>query len=231
MFVWNNGAMKILVVEDDPGISRLVRRALEQAGYTVDTAVDGKSGLDMAQNDNYSLLILDIMLPGVDGWNIVDELRSDGSRVPIMMVTARDMVEDRVKGLDLGADDYLPKPFEISELLARVRALLRRDRVHRSRIIKVADLVVDTAQRRVTRAGVEVGLSHREYELLEALAANESKVLTREVIQERIWMDEDSSSNTVDVYINMLRKKIDNGHDVKLIQTVRGAGYTLRLVD
>jgi len=231
MFVWNNGAMKILVVEDDPGISRLVRRALEQAGYTVDTAVDGKSGLDMAQNDNYSLLILDIMLPGVDGWNIVDELRSDGSRVPIMMVTARDMVEDRVKGLDLGADDYLPKPFEISELLARVRALLRRDRVHRSRIIKVADLVVDTAQRRVTRAGVEIGLSHREYELLEALAANESKVLTREVIQERIWMDEDSSSNTVDVYINMLRKKIDNGHDVKLIQTVRGAGYTLRLVD
>jgi len=223
--------MKILVVEDDPGISRLMRRALEQAGYTVDMAVDGKTGLDMAQNDNYSLLILDIMLPGVDGWNIVDELRSDGSRVPIMMVTARDMVEDRVKGLDLGADDYLPKPFEVSELLARVRALLRRDRVHRSRIIKVADLVVDTAQRRVTRAGIEVGLSHREYELLEALAANESKVLTREVIQERIWMDEDSSSNTVDVYINMLRKKIDNGHDVKLIQTVRGAGYTLRLVD
>jgi len=231
MSVWNNGDMKILVVEDDPGISRLMRRALEQAGYTVNIAVDGKSGLDMAQNDNYSLLILDIMLPGIDGWNIVDELRSDGSRVPIMMVTARDMVEDRVKGLDLGADDYLPKPFEVSELLARVRALLRRDRVHRSRIIKVADLMVDTAQRRVTRAGVEVGLSHREYELLEALAANESKVLTREVIQERIWMDEDSSSNTVDVYINMLRKKIDNGHDVKLIQTVRGAGYTLRVVD
>jgi len=231
MSVWNNGDMKILVVEDDPGISRLMRRALEQAGYTVNIAVDGKSGLDMAQNDNYSLLILDIMLPGIDGWNIVDELRSDGSRVPIMMVTARDMVEDRVKGLDLGADDYLPKPFEVSELLARVRALLRRDRVHRSRIIKVADLIVDTAQRRVTRAGVEVGLSHRDYELLEALAANESKVLTREVIQERIWMDEDSSSNTVDVYINMLRKKIDNGHDVKLIQTVRGAGYTLRVVD
>ena len=221
-------SMKILVVEDDPGITRLVKRALEQAGYTVDTAADGKSGLDMAQNDNYGLLILDIMLPGVDGWNIVDELRGDGSRVPIMMVTARDMVEDRVKGLDLGADDYLPKPFEVSELLARVRALLRRDRVHRSRIIKVADLVVDTAQRRVSRAGVEIGLSHREYELLEALAANESKVLTREVIQERIWMDEDSSSNTVDVYINMLRKKVDNGHDVKLIQTVRGSGYTLR---
>lgn len=223
--------MKILVVEDDPGIARLMRKALEQAEYTVDAAVDGKSGLSMAQNDNYNLIILDVMLPRVDGWRVLDELRADGSRVPIMMVTARDMVEDRVRGLDLGADDYLPKPFEVSELLARVRALLRRDRVHRTRVIKVADLTVDTAQRRVTRAGVEIGLSHREYELLEALAANESKVLSREVIQERIWMDEDSVSNTVDVYINMLRKKVDTGHAVKLIQTVRGAGYTLRVID
>jgi two-component system copper resistance phosphate regulon response regulator CusR len=220
--------MKILVVEDDPGIMRLVRKALEQAGYVVDTAADGKTGLDMAENENYGLVILDIMLPVSDGWTICERLRESGSRVPIMMVTARDMVGDRVRGLDIGADDYLPKPFEIQELLARVRALLRRDRVHRTRVIKVADLIVDTAQRRVTRAGIEIGLSHREYELLEALAANESKVLTREVIQERIWMDDDSSSNTVDVYINMLRKKIDNGHDIKLIQTVRGAGYTLR---
>jgi DNA-binding response OmpR family regulator len=220
--------MKILVVEDDPGIMRLVRKALEQAGYVVDTAADGKTGLDMAENENYGLVILDIMLPVSDGWTICERLRESGSRVPIMMVTARDMVGDRVRGLDIGADDYLPKPFEIQELLARVRALLRRDRVHRNRVIKVADLIVDTAQRRVTRAGIEIGLSHREYELLEALAANESKVLTREVIQERIWMDDDSSSNTVDVYINMLRKKIDNGHDIKLIQTVRGAGYTLR---
>jgi two-component system copper resistance phosphate regulon response regulator CusR len=140
-------------------------------------------------------------------------------------------VDDRVRGLDTGADDYLPKPFDFKELLARVRALLRRDRIHRARIIRVGDLEIDTAQRRVFRAGVEIGLSHREYELLEALAAYESQVLTREAIQERIWMNEDSSSNTVDVYIGMLRKKIDAGHPVKLIQTVHGAGYTLRLPD
>lgn len=138
-------------------------------------------------------------------------------------------MEDRVRGLDLGADDYLPKPFDFQELLARVRALLRRDKVHRTRVIRVADLVIDTAQRRVTRAGVEIGLSHREYELLEALAAHESQVLTRQAIQERIWMDEDSYSNVVDVYIRTLRKKIDEGHAVKLIQTVWGVGYALRV--
>ncbi|MGO8672235.1 MAG: response regulator [Capsulimonadaceae bacterium] len=221
--------MKILLVEDDPGIERLVRRGLEQAGYAVDSAADGRRGLEMALEARYGLLILDIMLPGLDGWKICEELRSRRDRVPILMVTARDLVDDRVRGLDLGADDYLPKPFDFSELLARVRALLRRDKVHRARVIKVADLVIDTAQRRVTRGGVEVGLSHREYELLEALAAQESRVLTREVIQERIWMDEDSVSNTVDVYINMLRKKIDAGRPVKLIHTVRGTGYTLRV--
>ncbi len=162
---------------------------------------------------------------------VCEALRAQGSQIPILMLTARDSVPDRVRGLDLGADDYLPKPFEFPELLARVRALLRRDRVHRSRVIQVDDLVIDTGQRRVTRAGVEVGLSHREYELLEALAAHESQVLTREVTQERIWMDEDSYSNTVDVYIGMLRKKVDVGHARKLIQTVRGLGYTLRVPD
>lgn len=220
--------MKVLLVEDDPGIARLMSRALEQAGYRVDVASEGTAGLRMAQENPYNLLILDVMLPGADGWQICEQVRAHGDRVPILMVTARDQVDDRVRGLDIGADDYLPKPFQVQELLARVRSLLRRDKMHKTRVIKVADLVIDTAQRKVTRAGVTIGLSHKEYELLEALAAHESQVLTREVIQERIWMDEDSYSNIVDVYITMLRKKVDAGHDVKLIQTIRGWGYTLR---
>ncbi len=220
--------MKILVVEDDGGIARLICRGLEEAGYTVETTADGVRGLEMARTTTYGLIVLDIMLPGMDGLRVCEELREAQNRVPILMLTARDAMEDRVRGLDLGADDYLAKPFEFPELMARVRALLRRDKVHRTRIIRVADLVIDTAQRTVTRADREIGLSHREYELLEALAAHESQVLTREVIQERIWMDEDSFSNTVDVYINMLRKKIDACSERKLIQTVRGQGYTLR---
>ncbi len=223
--------MKILLIEDEPGIARLIRRGLEDAGYSVEATANGRQGLEMAQEKTYNLLLLDLMVPGLDGWQVCEALRAQGSQIPILMLTARDSVPDRVRGLDLGADDYLPKPFEFPELLARVRALLRRDRVHRARVIQVDDLVIDTGQRLVTRAGVEVGLSHREYELLEALAAHESQVLTREVIQERIWMDEDSYSNTVDVYIGMLRKKIDAGHARKLIQTVRGLGYTLRVPD
>ncbi len=223
--------MKILLIEDEPGIARLIRRGLEEAGYSVEATANGRQGLEMAGEKGYNLLLLDLMVPGLDGWQVCEALRAGGSQVPILMLTARDSVQDRVRGLDLGADDYLPKPFEFPELLARVRALLRRDRVHRARVIQVDDLVIDTGGRRVTRAGVEVGLSHREYELLEALAAHESQVLTREVIQERIWMDEDSYSNTVDVYIGMLRRKIDAGHPRKLIQTVRGLGYTLRVPD
>lgn len=223
--------MKILLIEDEPGIARLIRRGLEDAGYSVEATANGRQGLEMAEEKSYNLLLLDLMVPGLDGWQVCEALRAQGSQLPILMLTARDSVPDRVRGLDLGADDYLPKPFEFPELLARIRALLRRDRVHRARVIQVDDLVIDTGQRRVTRAGGEVGLSHREYELLEALAAHESQVLTREVIQERIWMDEDSYSNTVDVYIGMLRKKIDAGHPRKLIQTVRGLGYTLRVPD
>lgn len=221
--------MKILLIEDEPGITRLIRRGLEDAGYTIETTPDGKRGLAMTEEKSYNLILLDLMVPGMDGWQICEALRARRSQVPILMLTARDTVADKVRGLDIGADDYLPKPFEFPELLARIRALLRRDKIHRTRVIQVADLVIDTAQRRVTRAGEEIGLSHREYELLEALAAHESQVLTREVIQERIWMDEDSYSNTVDVYIGMLRKKIDAGHTQKLIHTIRGLGYTLRV--
>ena len=220
--------MKILLIEDEAGIANMIRRGLTDASYVVETAADGKTGLDMAQSNAYALVILDLMLPKMDGWQVCEELRAHRNRVPVLMLTARDNVEDRVKGLDLGADDYLPKPFDFQELLARVRALIRRDRIHRSRTIRIADLEMDTAQHRVTRAGAEVKLSHREYELLEALASNEGKVLTREAIQERIWMNEECFSNTVDVYIRMLRKKIDADHVQKLIQTVHGVGYTLR---
>jgi len=221
--------MKVLVIEDDTGIGKMVRRGLEAANFQVDWALDGTTGLRLALENPYSIIILDLMLPQMDGWRVCEELRSQRNRTPVLMLTARDAVEDRVRGLDIGADDYLPKPFDFTELLARVRALVRRDKIHRTRMIRVGDLEIDTAQRRVSRAGRIIGLSHREYDLLESLAANEGRVLTREAIQERVWMAENSFSNTVDVYIRMLRKKIDAGHPLKMIQTVHGVGYTLRL--
>ena len=221
--------MRILVIEDEVGIANFVREGLEDAGYTVDVARDGQSGLQLALDQTYHLILLDLMLPIRDGWSVCEELRARRKRVPILMLTARDAIKDRVRGLDSGADDYLPKPFDFQELMARVRALLRRDKIHKTRVIRVADLEIDTAQRRVSRAGVEIALSHREYELLEALAAHESHVLTREAIQERVWMNEEAGYNTVNVYIGMLRKKIDAHHKVKLIHTVHGAGYTLRV--
>ena len=223
--------MKVLVIEDDAGIGKIVRRGLEGANFQVDWALDGATGFNLALENSYSVIILDLMLPKMDGWRVCEELRSQRNRTPVLMLTARDAVEDRVRGLDLGADDYLPKPFDFTELVARVRALMRRDKIHRTRMIRVGDLEIDTAQRRVSRAGRIIGLSHREYELLESLAANEGRVLTREAIQERVWMAENSFSNTVDVYIRMLRKKIDAGYPVKMIQTVHGVGYTLRLPD
>lgn len=223
--------MKVLLIEDEPGIARLIKRGMEDAGYTVEAAQDGATGLELAETNNYSIILLDLMLPRVDGWTICEELRRQRNRTPILMLTARDTIPDKIRGLDTGADDYLPKPFDFQELLARVRALLRRDKVNKVRVIRVADLEIDTAKHKVTRNGEVIGLSHREYELLEALAAHESQVLSREAIQERVWMNEESYSNTVDVYIRLLRKKIDAGHDIKLIHTVHGVGYTLRLPD
>lgn len=220
--------MKILLIEDETAIARVIRRGLEQAHYLVESASDGEQGLMMALENTYHLLILDVMLPGKDGWQICEALRARRRRLPILMLTARGSVQDRVRGLETGADDYLPKPFDFTELLARVQALLRREKMHRTRLIRVDDLEIDTGAHRVTRANKEISLSHREYMLLEALAANEGQILTRETIQERVWMDEESYSNTVDVYIGLLRKKVDADHPVKLIQTVRGLGYTLR---
>ncbi len=220
--------MKILLVEDEKPIAAVVKRGLEEARFQVDVEHDGEAGLRRALQESYGLIVLDLMLPGRDGWSICQELRRRRDSTPILMLTARDAVDDRVRGLELGADDYLPKPFDFKELIARVRALIRRDRLHKGRVIQIADLEIDTAESRVWRAGHEITLTRREFTLLEALAANEGRVLTREVIQERVWMDSESYSNTVDVHIGLLRKKIDAGYPVRLIHTVHGLGYTLR---
>lgn len=220
--------MKILVIEDEPSLADVIAAGLEQSGHDVQIAGDGTEGYELARSERFALIVLDIMLPGMDGWEICKTLRNSRNTVPILMLTARDSVRDRVHGLELGADDYLPKPFDFTELLARVAALLRRDRINRSRVIKVADLEIDTNSHVVRRGGREVTLTPREYTLLEALASYEGQILSRDVILERVWMDEDSLSNTVDVYIGTLRKKIDSGRDDKLIQTVHGVGYVLR---
>ena len=220
--------MRILLIEDEVPIAEVIKQGLEGAGYTVALAHDGVAGLERAREGRWALLVLDVMLPGMDGWDICRTLREERDPTPILMLTARDAVSDRVQGLDLGADDYLPKPFDFSELVARVGALLRRENIHKTRTLKVGDLEIDTRLRRVTRAGTEIALTPREYTLLEALAGREGQVLTREVILERVWLDEESLSNTVDVYVGLLRRKIDAGQEVKLIQTVHGVGYVLR---
>ena len=223
--------MKILVIEDDALISEVVKTGLEQSFYKVDVAFDGASGLEMAMEHPYTAIVLDLMLPKMDGITVCRRLRENKYDTPIIMLTARDAVTDRVKGLDNGADDYLAKPFDFRELLARIRALQRRDNVHKTPVIKVADVVLDTLSRRVTRGGKEIALTPREFSLLEALAAHEGQVLSREVIQERVWLDDNSYSNTVDAHIKSLRKKLDADNPIKLIQTVFGVGYSLRVPD
>ena len=220
--------MNILLVEDDRVLAEVVKTGLEAVRYHVDVAADGERGLLLAREGGYGLVVLDLMLPRRDGWSVCQALRSCRNGVPILMLTARDEVEDRVRGFDAGADDYLVKPFDFRELLARVRGLLRRDRMHRARVIRVADLEIDTTAGRVWRAGCEVHLTPREYTLLEALAAPEGRVLSREMIHERIWHDEDSFSDTVNVRVASLRKKIDAAHEIKLICTIHGMGYMLR---
>src|SRR5437899_6352222 len=220
--------MRILLVEDDEVIAERIKAGLERARFTVDVAFDGETGLQMARDGPYALLILDLMLPRRDGWSVCEALRLRRNPLPILMLTARGGVEERVRGLNTGADDYLPKPFDFNELLARVRALLRRDQIHKSRVIQIADLEIDPAARLVRRGGQEIVLTPREFALLEALARNEGRALTRDYILERVWGNDESYSNTVSFHVASLRKKIDAEHAVKLIQTVHGIGYALR---
>ena len=220
--------MRILLVGDDEVIAERIKAGLERARFTVDVAFDGETGLQMARDGPYALLILDLMLPRRDGWSVCEALRLRRNPLPILMLTARGGVEERVRGLNTGADDYLPKPFDFNELLARVRALLRRDQIHKSRVIQIADLEIDPAARLVRRGGQEIVLTPREFALLEALARNEGRALTRDYILERVWGNDESYSNTVSFHVASLRKKIDAEHAVKLIQTVHGIGYALR---
>lgn len=224
--------MRILIIEDDAPIRTAVKRGLEETRlYSVDDAADGNLGCKMALTGEYDVIVLDLMLPGMDGWTICEELRARRINTPIIMLTARDAVRDRVRGLEVGADDYLPKPFDFDELLARIRALIRRDKTSKAKVIRIAHLELDTVANRVYSDGEEVILTQREYALLEALALNEGRVLGRETIQRRIWNSEESLSNTVDVYIGLLRKKIDADREVQLIHTIRGFGYMLRRSD
>ena len=221
--------MRILVVEDEPELNRLLTKRLKSAGYSVDSCMDGRDALDHLPGAEYDALVLDIMLPGISGLEVLRRMRSASNTTPVLLLTARDSIEDRVIGLDAGADDYLVKPFAFDELLARLRVLLRRKSGAVSDVITIADLVVDCAGRTVERAGRPVTLSSKEFAVLEYLARNSGVVLSREKISRHIWnYDYEGGSNVVVVYIRYLRKKLDEGFEPKLIHTVRYAGYVLR---
>lgn len=221
--------MRILVVEDEKTLASNLKKGLSEEGYSADVAYDGEEGGFMAETEPYDLIILDIMLPKVDGITVLKNLRKSKIKTPVLMLTARDTVTDKIKGLDAGADDYLTKPFDFEELLARVRALLRRKGEIETALITLGDLEIDTASHQVKRGGKDIPLSAREYALLEYLAYNKGKVVTRTNISEQIYeYDFDLDSNIIDVYINFLRNKIDKGFEKKLIHTVRGAGYILK---
>ncbi len=221
--------MHILVVEDEKKVASFIRRGLAAEHYEVDVAPDGATGLSRALATEYDLVILDVMLPGRNGLEVVRELRSSRRAVPILLLTARAGLSDKVSGLDLGADDYLTKPFEFAELLARVRALLRRGAPAAPPTLSVADLTLDPATRKVARGQQPIDLSPREYALLEFFMRNRGRVLSRTLIAQHVWgIDFDTFTNVIDVYVNYLRRKIDTNFEPKLLQTVRGVGYVLK---
>ena len=224
--------MRILVVEDEPVAATVLAKGLREHAYAVDIADDGHAALEQACVNDYDLLILDVMLPGINGLDLCGRLRGDGVTAPILMLTARGGPDQRVEGLDAGADDYLPKPYHFPELLARVRALLRRGPALAASVLAIDELTIDTRGRRVERAGRSIQLTTKEYALLEYLARRRGDVVGRADIAEHVWDDSfDPMSNLIEVYIQRLRRKIDDGHAVKLIRTRRGAGYTLDVSD
>lgn len=221
--------MRILAVEDERDLLDVTAKRLTAQGYSVDCCTDGQEALDYAESAQYDLILLDIMLPGVDGLSVLRRLRAQGNRTPVLLLTARDSIEDRVEGLDGGADDYLTKPFAFEELLARVRVLLRRERGEASNELTLGELCMDLAAHRVTRAGREIKLSAKEYAILEYMLLNRGVVLSRERIEEHVWnYDFEGGSNVVDVYMRYLRRKLDDPFEHKLIHTVRGSGYVIR---
>ena len=221
--------MRILVVEDEKKVARFIQQGLEEEHYTVDASHDGIEGLTMAETGSYDVIILDVMLPGKDGFEITRELRSERTTTPILMLTAKIATEDKVAGLDSGADDYLTKPFAFAELLARVRSLLRRGTQEKTTHLTAADLELDTVTHRAHRGGKAIELTAKEYALLEFLLRNKDRVLSRTIIAEHIWdYHFDTGTNLIDVYINHLRNKVDTGFELKLIHTVRGVGYVLK---
>jgi two-component system copper resistance phosphate regulon response regulator CusR len=224
--------VKILIVEDEPKTGSYLRQGLSEAGYVVDLLANGVDGLHLALEGAHDLVILDVMLPGLDGWQVLQELRRRGQETPVLFLTAKDHVEDRVKGLELGADDYLVKPFSFSELLARVRTILRRGKNNHveATMLTVADLELDLLRRRVSRGGKRIDLTAKEFGLLELLMRRHGEVLPRSLIASQVWdMNFDSDTNVIDVAIRRLRAKMDDPFEPKLLQTVRGMGYVLEV--
>jgi len=221
--------VKILIVEDEHKTGEYLRQGLREAGFVVDLSRDGTDGLHQALEESYDLVILDVMLPGMDGWQVLQGIRKRGLQMPVLFLTARDQIEDRVKGLELGADDYLVKPFSFAELLARVRTILRRGRSGtEATSLLVADLELDLLRRRVTRGGRKIDLTAKEFGLLELLMRRRGEVLPRSLIASQVWdMNFDGDTNVIEVAMRRLRVKVDEGREVKLIQTVRGMGYVL----
>lgn len=222
--------MKILVVEDEKKVASFIKKGLEEERYVVEVAMDGNTGLELAKKNEYDAILLDVMLPGIDGFAILRELRNSGILTPIMMLTARGTIEDKVQGLDLGADDYLPKPFSFQELAARLRSILRRSSPEKTTKLKCGDLVLDTVTHFAYRFGKEIELTTKEYALLEYLIRNKNKILSRSTITQHVWKHNfDPESNIIDVYIKRLRSKIEREDGTKpMIQSIRGVGYRMR---